>query len=137
MQVVILDLGKETFAIEALAVQEILRRPHAVSLPEAPPHVLGIIDFRGRSIPLIHLGRMLSVPTTAEGMRAIVLEEEGFSAAFLVDDVSDVINIPDHAFDPMPAAIEGATQVPKAVARLKDRLIVVIDPVRLLLGLRR
>lgn len=137
MQVVIVDLGKESFAVEALSVQEILRKPQATALPEAPPHVLGIIDFRGQSIPLIHLGRLLSLPTSGEGMRAVVLEAEGHRAAFLVDDVSDVVNIPDHSFDPMPPTIDGATQVPKAMARHKDRLIVVIDPVNLLVNLRR
>jgi len=137
MQVVILDLGKDSYAIEALAVQEILRRPKVVTVPEAPPHVLGIIDFRGRSIPLIHLGRLLSLPAEGEGLRAIVLEENGHTAAFLVDDVSDVINIPEHAFDQVPAAIDGMSSVPKAIARLKDRMVIVIDPVNLLLALRR
>lgn len=133
MQVVIFTLGKDSYAIEALAVQEVLRKPEPITLPEAPPYLSGMVDFRGKTIPLVHLGRLLNLPAAEAGQRAIVLECDGSTAAFQVDDVCDVINIPDHALDPVPAVANGQTTVPKAVARLKDRMIVVIDPVKLLM----
>lgn len=133
MQVVIFTLGKDSYAVEALAVQEILRKPEPVILPEAPPYIAGMVDFRGKTIPLVHLGKLLNLPAAEVGQRAIVLDGDGFVAAFQVDDVNDVLNIPDHALDPVPNVALGSTTVPKAVARLKDRMIVVIDPVKLLI----
>ena len=133
MQVVVFSLGKDTYAVEALAVQEIIRRPEYTVLPEAPPHILGLIDFRGLNIPLIHLGHMLSVDASAEGLRAIVVEDEGFVTAFMVDDVDDVLDLPPESIEPVPSIVSSSSSVPKAVARIKGRLIIVIDPVKLLM----
>jgi len=133
VQVVVFSLGKDTYAVEALAVQEILRQPEFTPIPEAPPYLLGMMDFRGVSIPLIHLGKLLSVSSLDEGNRAIVLTEGGYTTAFIVDDVSDVLNLTDDAIEKVPSIVTNASTVPKAVARVKDRLIIVIDPLKLLL----
>ena len=133
MQVVVFSLGVDTYAIEALAVQEIVRRPEYIALPESPRHILGMMDFRGQSIPLIHLGQMLSVDATVAGLRAIVVEDDGFTAGFMVDDVDDVLNLPPESIEPVPSIVITASSVPKAVARIKGRLIVVIDPIKLLM----
>ena len=132
MQVAVFSLGKDSYAIEALAVQEIVRRPQYTTLPEAPGHILGMMDFRGLSIPLIHLGRMLSVESLDDGQRAIVVEDEGLIAAFMVDDVDDVISLAPESIEPVPNIVSSADSVPKAVARIKDKLIIVIDPIKLL-----
>lgn len=133
MQVVVFSLGKDTYAVEALAVQEIVRRPEYTTLPEAPRHILGMMDFRGHSIPIIHLGHMLSVNAAEEGLRAIVVEDDGFITAFMVDDVDDVLDLPPESIEPVPSIVSSSSSVPKAVARIKGRLIIVIDPVKLLM----
>ncbi|KAF0196173.1 MAG: CheW protein [Bacillota bacterium] len=133
MQVVVFSLGQSTYAVEALAVQEIIRRPEYTTLPEAPRHILGLMDFRGLSIPLIHLGHMLSVSAAEEGLRAIVVGSDGFVTAFMVDDVDDVLNLPPESIEPVPSIVSSPFSVPKAVARIKGRLIIVIDPIKLLI----
>lgn len=132
MQVVVFSLGSDSYAVDALTVQEILRRPQYTALPESPRHILGMMDFRGVSIPLVHLGHMLSVSAIEEGERAIVLSDGGFTCAFLVDDVSDVFAIADNAIDTVPQVVSGAHSVPKAIARVKDKHIIIVDPVKLL-----
>lgn len=133
MQVVVFSLGQSTYAVEALAVQEIVRRPQYTPLPEVPRHILGMMDFRGQSIPLIHLGNMLTVDAAEDGQRAIVVEGDGFITGFMVDDVNDVLNLPPESIEPVPSIVSTSSSVPKAVARIKDRLIIVVDPVKLLM----
>ena len=132
MQSVLFTLGEKTFAVDALAVQEILKYPQTTPLPQSPAHVLGMTDFRGSSIPVIHLGQMLNTESAERGARAIVLQNDELCAAFVVDDVTDVLEIRADVLDAVPAAISSATFVPSAVARLNDRLVVVIDPLKLL-----
>ena len=112
MQVVVFSLGPDTYAVEALAVQEIIRRPEYTTLPEAPEHILGLMDFRGLSIPLIHLGKMLSVQAEEEGLRAIVVEGDGFVTAFMVDDVDDVLDLPPESIESVPSIVSSPSSVP-------------------------
>jgi len=132
VQVVIFSLGSDSYALDALSVQEILREPRALAIPEAPPHICGVIDFRGQNIPLVHLAKLLGLSCATDQERAIVITDGGMSAAFRVDEVDDVLNIPNHALDTASATLAGPATVTKAVARIKDRMLVVLDPARLL-----
>lgn len=75
-QYVTLGIDRETFAIPVESVREILDMRDVARLPHAPAHLLGIIDVRGRSVPVIDLRLKLglpSVPNTAN-TRILVLE---------------------------------------------------------------
>lgn len=132
MQIVIFSVGAESYALEALNVQEILRRPTALAIPEAPAHIVGVIDFRGANIPLVCLGQLLGQGGGAECEQAVVLTEGGMSAAFQVDEVEDVLNIPIQALDTASATLAGSATITKAVVRIKERMLVLLDPARLL-----
>jgi chemotaxis signal transduction protein len=132
MQIVIFSVGADSYAIEALNVQEILRKPTALAIPEAPAHIVGVIDFRGANIPLVNLGQLLGHPDRAASEQAVVLTAGGMSAAFQVDEVEDVLTVPNHALDTASATLAGSTTITKAVVRLKERMLVLLDPARLL-----
>ncbi|MBT9154293.1 MAG: Chemotaxis protein CheW [Firmicutes bacterium] len=132
MQIVIFSVGAVPYALEALAVQEILRKPSALAIPEAPAHMVGVIDFRGSNIPLVNLRKLLGQGDGEECEQAVVLTEGGMSAAFQVDAVEDVLNIPNHALDTASATLAGSATITKAVVRIKERMLVLLDPARLL-----
>jgi len=131
MQSVVFSLGEKSYAVSALAVQEILKHPRTTPLPQAPTHVVGMTDFRGKSIPVVHLGKLLNVAALDEGPKAIVLEDSELCAAFIVDDVTDVLDIPDDLIDVIPAGVSTAESIPHAVARLGEKMVIVVDPIKL------
>lgn len=132
MQIVIFSVGADSYAIEALNVQEILRQPTALAIPEAPAHIVGVIHFRGSNIPLVNLRQLLGQGDGTKGEQAVVLTGGGMSAAFQVDAVEDVLNIPNHALDTASATLAGSATITKAVVRIKERMLVLLDPARLL-----
>lgn len=122
--------GREQ-ALPVEHVVEVVRMVAATPLPEAPAWVVGVIDFRGRVIPLIDVRRRLgALPREPDLATPIVVVRVGeVAAGLVVDEVVEVLALPDEAVDP-PAS---ATAVCR-VARSGDRLILVLDPQRLCEG---
>jgi purine-binding chemotaxis protein CheW len=75
-QFVTLGIGREVFAVPVEAVLEILDMQPVFSIPEAPAYMLGLIDLRGRSIPVLDLRTKLGLPSIppTETTRILVLE---------------------------------------------------------------
>ncbi len=132
MQIVVFSVGADSYALEALAVQEILRKQKVLAIPEAPAHIAGVIDFRGANIPLVSLKKLLGHEAGAECEQAIVLTEGGMSAAFQVDEVEDVLTLANDALDTASATLAGSASITKAVVKIKERMLVLLDPAQLL-----
>ncbi|MFN3512341.1 MAG: chemotaxis protein CheW [Phenylobacterium sp.] len=110
MKVVTLDLDGEVFAIEAESVREILDPPPITQVPNAPPFVDGLINVRGRVVPLADLRVMFGMERRAADAhtRIVVLEieldEEPTIVGVRADRVYDVTDIE-------PTTIEEAPKV--------------------------
>ena len=76
IQYVTLGIDRETFAVPVESVREILDMRDISRLPHAPAYLLGIIDVRGRSVPVIDLRLKLALPSTppTPETRILVLE---------------------------------------------------------------
>ncbi|GAA0529242.1 purine-binding chemotaxis protein CheW [Rhizomicrobium palustre] len=109
-QYVTLGLGAEVFAVPVAMVQEILDYRTPFAIPEGPAFMLGLIDVRGRGMPLIDLRLKLGLPRQEPTpvSRILVLEvplkERTLSLALLADRVLEVVSFP-------ATAIEGAPDV--------------------------
>ncbi|WP_339112610.1 chemotaxis protein CheW [Thioclava sp. GXIMD2076] len=109
-QVVILGVAEDLFAIPVSRVQEILDRRQIARLPDAPPHVLGVIDVRGAGVSVIDLRSILGLAPKAEddSTRILVLwiEEGGRKAriAMRADRVIEVRELDNDRLDPVPEA---------------------------------
>jgi purine-binding chemotaxis protein CheW len=126
---VIFQLGGEEYALPIARVREILRPGAITRLPSAPAHVRGITNVRGRIVPVVDLREMLGLgasETTARS-RILLVELAQRVVGVLVDAVSQVLRFPSTAV----SQVEGEAD---AVARLDDRLIIVLDVDRTLLG---
>ncbi len=126
----------EEFAVDILSVQEIIRMVDITRVPKAPPFVEGVINLRGRIIPVLDLRRRLGI---AEGERTaqsriVVVTVRGRVVGLVVDSVSEVLRIPKSAMEPAPSlgSSIGAEFI-QGVGRLDDRLLTLLDLKRLLL----
>jgi purine-binding chemotaxis protein CheW len=104
MQVVTLGIEADRFAIPVTAVREILDMQALFRLPEAPPHVAGLADVRGRAVPVIDLRTRLGLPPqdTTEHTRILVLDVGTLTIGLIADRVFEVTAIPHDALDPAP-----------------------------------
>lgn len=126
--------GRE-HALPVDCVVEVVRMVAATPLPEAPAWMAGVINFRGRAIPLVDArSRLGGAPGEPELSTPIIVVEASENAAGLVvDEVVEVLPVRADALDRPATAIARAAAV-TAVVRDGDRLIVVLDPVPLLEG---
>ena len=94
-QVVCFKIGKEEYAVNILLVQEIFKLPEITKLPRAANYVIGVIDLRGKVIPIVDLGVKFGLTATSEGhaTRGLVVSIEGKPVGFAIDTVSHVVRV--------------------------------------------
>ena len=142
LEVALISLGKERYALESTWVREVVRRPEHTPLPAAPAHLVGVINLRGQILPLFDLRALFGLgsiePTDKE--RVLVLGQERPEFGILVDEVfevtrlrsDDVLPVPDAVAGTVRAFLKGVTAVALLVldgaALLKDaRLFLTSD----------
>lgn len=97
-------LGAQRFCIDIMSVREIRGWIPATPLPHAPDFLRGVINLRGVVLPVIDLGARLGLPISEPTARhaVIVVQLPGQIVGFLVDAVSDIIDVPAGAIQPTP-----------------------------------
>ncbi len=120
----------EEFALEIGSVQEINRCVEVTRIPNSSRHVQGVMNLRGKIIPVINLRSMLgfSEKTADEQSRIVVTEFSGVVAGFLVDSVSEVVQVPENEIHDPPAF--GQVVEPHYVsglAKMEDRLLILLN----------
>jgi purine-binding chemotaxis protein CheW len=133
-QYVTLGIDREVFAIEVEKVHEILDFGAVSRVPNAPHYMLGMIDVRQRTVPVIDLRSKLGLPaapfTTAT--RIIVLDVEvgnrTLPMGLVADRVFEVTGLSEHAMEPPPdIGVRWRSQYIKAVGRRADAFVIVLD----------
>ena len=130
------NLGKEEYGVDIGSVQEIIRAADITPVPGAPGHVRGVINLRGKIIPVVDLRKRFALPDVEEGdaRRIVVVELGEKRIGMLVDSVSQVIKVPSGIIEVMP---EEATTLDenfiRGVGKLANRLIIILDLNRSLL----
>ncbi|HTY38685.1 MAG TPA: chemotaxis protein CheW [Bacteroidota bacterium] len=137
LQLVSFNIGDEEFGVDILKVQEINRMLDVTKVPNAPEYVDGVINLRGRVIPIIDLRRRFNMERKErdKNTRIIVVELQGKTVGFLVDGVREVLRIPKSVTEPPPAMTTriGGDYI-TAVGKLEDRLLILLDLERVLTG---
>ncbi|MBI5327233.1 MAG: chemotaxis protein CheW [Deltaproteobacteria bacterium] len=130
LQLVTFKIGKEEFSVDILMVQEIIRMIDITHVPKAPEFVEGVINLRGKVIPVIDLRKRFGLERVEKDKdsRIIVIETGGKSVGMLVDSVSEVMRLAAETIEPPP---EIAASVDSGyitgVGKLKDRLIILLN----------
>ena len=128
-------LGAEEYGIDILKVQEIIRMMDITKVPRAPEFVEGVINLRGKVIPIIDLRRRFGrAPRPHDkDTRIIVIEMSGIIVGFVVDAVSEVLRIPKSTVEPAPPVVAGVdADYISGVGKLEDRLLILLDLDKLL-----
>jgi purine-binding chemotaxis protein CheW len=109
-------------------VVEVVRMVAITRMPEAPPWVSGVINFRGQVIPLVDVRIRLGAPRRAPDLSTpiVVVKTSEIVAGLVVDEVVEVLAIRSESVDPPSHATAVSTAV-SGVAREGDRLIFVLD----------
>jgi purine-binding chemotaxis protein CheW len=133
----IFTLGEESYGLPIGAVDEVIRLPDSITrMPTAPAFVTGVINLRGKALPLIDQRKRFE--TTGADMaakpRAIVVTIDQLRAGFIVDGVSEVVAIPVSALSAAPDFSSEQTAVFDRVAHIEadGRMILLLDPRELL-----
>jgi purine-binding chemotaxis protein CheW len=129
-QVVSFRIGDEILAVGVDTVYEIVRMREVTEVPQVPSYVHGVINLRGHIIPVINLRNRLGLEEVEEtrSTRIIVVELGGESIGMVVDAVDEVVTVPTDAISPpSPVLISIDTDFVRGIARLEDRLIILLD----------
>src|SRR5512139_3861785 len=104
LELVTFNLSKEEFGVDIRRVQEINRMIDITRVPNAPYYVEGVVNLRGKIIPVVDLGKKLNLEAKIpdKATRIIVIELEGMVLGFIVDSVSEVLRIPAASVEPPP-----------------------------------
>jgi purine-binding chemotaxis protein CheW len=135
LQLVSFTIGQEEFGLDIQSIQEINRMVEITRVPNSPEFVIGVINLRGKVIPIIDLRKRFGFPPkeSDKNTRIIVVELGNMVVGFVVDTVREVIRIPKNITEPPPAIIAGiGSEYIVSVAKLENRLLIILDVERLL-----
>ncbi len=133
------DLGKETYGIDILQIREIIGITNITAVPQAPDYVRGVMNLRGKIIPVADLRRRLGFPSTQDTERTciIVADVEGarIQVGLVVDAVSEVAQIaPSDVEAPPSIGEDSRDKYIQGLAKLKDKVVILLDIDRVLAG---
>ncbi|WP_018123562.1 chemotaxis protein CheW [Desulfovibrio oxyclinae] len=130
IQLVTFTIGHEEFAVDILRVQEIIRTMDITNVPRAPEFVEGVINLRGKVIPIVDLRRRFGLESRKHDKhtRIIVIEINMMIVGFIVDSVSEVLRIPSGTIEPPPPVVSGLeSEYISGVGQLEERLLILLD----------
>ncbi len=130
LQLVSFKIGEEEFGVDILKVQEINRVVQITQLPNAPDFIEGVMNLRGRVVPIVNLRKRFGLPAKEydKNTRIIVVDLNGKTVGFIVDSVSEVLRVSKSVVEPPPDLVSGIdSEYITGIAKLDDRLLILLD----------
>lgn len=134
-------LGKEEYGLDILAVREIIGLIDITPLPRTPTYVKGVINLRGKIIPVIELRARFGLNTVKYTEETCIIvvdvpaegESDSRQMGLVVDSVREVLDIPNGAIEPPP---EFGCHVPMdyitGIGKVKDKVVVMLDATKVM-----
>ena len=133
-QLVIFSLGSEEYALPITRVQEIIRYTEPRSVASQTPWIRGVINLRGKIVPVCDLAERLGLTLERQEAAKIVIVETGVgTAGVIVDDVDEVLTVSNEQLEDVPTADAGYVD---AIAKVGDRLAILLNPDGLFAGVQ-
>ena len=129
-QLVIFDLAEETYGVDIGSVREIIRMQEITKVPRTPEFVEGVINLRGKVIPVIDLRKRFGFRKTeaTKDTRIVVVDIGGTDIGVVVDAVTEVLRLSADAVEPPTGVITTAdSDYLLGIAKLETRLIILLD----------
>ena len=135
LQIVGFRIGNETYGVRIGSVREIVRVPEITAVPSAPDTIEGVINLRGKIIPVMDLRKRFGLTeiTTDKKNRILVVELDNKLLGLIVNSASEVLKIPPSDVEaPGSVFADGQSGYVTGVGKLKGRLIILLDISKLL-----
>lgn len=133
-QLVIFSLGSEEYALPITRVQEIIRYAEPRSVASQTPWIRGVINLRGKIVPVCDLAQRLGLALERpEAAKIVIVETEVGTAGVIVDDVDEVLTVSPEQLEDVPTADAAYVD---AVAKVGERLAILLNPDGLFAGVQ-
>ena len=135
LQWVTFQLENETYGINVMQVQEVLRYTEIAPVPGAPEYVLGIINLRGNVVTVIDTRSRFGLPSgdVSENSRIVIIEAEKQVIGIMVDSVAEVVYLRSSEIDAAPAVgTEESAKFIQGVSNRDGQLLILFDLNKLL-----
>ncbi|HEU5350735.1 MAG TPA: chemotaxis protein CheW [Terracidiphilus sp.] len=125
-------LDQSLFGVPISHILEIVGAAHPQPVPLAPGFVGGLVHYRGDVLTTVSLRQLLGLPPREGSQAILVLENPAGDFGLLVDSVGEVLTIPATSYEPNPSTLgESRKDLFAGAYKLKDKLLVLLDPERL------
>lgn len=128
-------LGGETYGINVMQVQEVLRYTEIAPVPGASPHVLGIINLRGSVVTVIDTRMRFGLPPVdvTEHTRIVIIETQNHVIGIMVDSVAEVVYLRQSEIDTAPSVgNDESARFIQGVCHKDGELLILVDLDKLL-----
>lgn len=129
-QLVVFHLGDEAYGIDIFRVNEIIRLKEVTPVPGAQFHIKGLINLRGKTIPVMDLRLRLGMESAeeTETSRIVVVNLDGESIGIIVDAVTEVLNLPESDLQAPPDSVCGeGTELIWSLAQRSGRILTLLN----------
>jgi len=123
-------VGRETYGIPIVALHEIVRVPEITAVPDAPAHLEGVINLRGKIVSVVDLRKRFkqAASSLTRHSRILVVEHRARLVGMVVDSASEVLKIAESEIEPAPAMMkEGGLDCVTGLGKCRNRLIILLD----------
>jgi purine-binding chemotaxis protein CheW len=136
-QMVLFKLGSETYGLDIATVHEIIRMQPITKVPKTSFYVEGVINLRGKTIPVIDLGKRFGMEKVErdKSNRIVVVNLQDTTMGIVVDSVTEVLSIPTDSIESVSDVITTSNSDYLAgIAKLTDTLVILLELNKLLSG---
>jgi purine-binding chemotaxis protein CheW len=134
-QLVVFDLNSEAYGVDISAVREIIRMQEITRVPRAPEFIEGVINLRGKVIPVVDLRTRFSMPraTRAADNRIVVVDVGGQDIGMVVDAVTEVSRVASSSIEPPSTVITtNDSAYLTGIVKTEEKLIILLDIARVI-----
>ena len=126
------SVGNEEFCVDILKVQEIIRMVAITAMPNAPDYVEGVINLRGKVIPVIDFRKRFHIfdgtEADSQSKRIVVVSINNATIGLVVDKVSQVLKMTADQISPTPTVAKGYdAEAIIGVGRIGEKLLIILD----------
>jgi purine-binding chemotaxis protein CheW len=123
------NVNEEEYALEVRHVTEIVRLQKTFAVPDVPPYIRGVINLRGKVIPLLDVRARFGLGESQYNDRTVivVIEHDETRIGLVVDAVSDVSEIPPESIEPCPKRAQQSTSLVRGVSKRAERVNLILD----------
>ena len=129
-QIVSFRLAREEYGLDIMGVQEIILMGAITEIPEVPDYIRGLINLRGKVIPIVDLRSRFSLEATepTEHTRIIVVNAAGTTLGIIVDAVNEVLRIDAKQIEPPPSGLVGVEHAYiKGLVKMEEKIMILLN----------